>query len=204
MYLSCRIDSFPKVYARYDYPGEEGINPAYSDIERCEPLCPDEKRIWALRGDGTLATGIKNICVRKGNTDLFQKVEDTLHKYVDKTNRYGHPSLALPEGTYDGSVHYAGWLCNRSDHLQVFLLSGRFHNKMLSEEQRDIIEAYVAGKFINAYGQDRVVFYDQIGDERLDIFLAGPFPKDRPCRTYTQDSIKKFAYERLIGTPARL
>jgi|GEM_PF-2788062 len=200
--LFSEIRTFPKVYARYDYAGEGGINPAYTDIERCEPLCPGEKRIWVLRGDGTLATGIKNVCVREGNTDLFQKVEGAFHKYLDKTNRYGHPSLALPEETYDGSVHYAGWLCNR-DQIEVFLQSGRFHNEMLTDEQRNTIEAHVAEKFIKAYGKESVVFYDRNDNEMLTNFLAGPFPPDRPCRVYTKDSIKKFAYERLMAIACR-
>lgn len=187
--LQPQCKSYPITHATYGYTGEGGINPAYCDIDACSPLCPDEKRIWALRGDGILATGIKNVCVGEGNTSIFHKIDETAHPYLDQKNRYGHPSLAVPETTYDGSVYMAGWLCERSDHLQIFLQSGRFHNEKLSPNQRNFLESHIAYKFIQAYRSKRVIFYDRIGDEMLTRFLAGPFPIDRPSRTYTLHSL---------------
>lgn len=192
-------ESFPKVHATYGYEGEGGINPAYCDIDTCIPLCPDEKRIWVLRGDGILATGIKNVCVYEGNTSIFDKIEETAHTYLDSKNRYGHPSLAVPDTTYDGSVYLAGWLCERHDHLQIFLQSGRFHNNSLSAVERNILESHVAYKFIQTYRTERVIFYDRIGEETLTLFLAGPFSTERPSRIYTLQSLSTtHLYEQMM------
>lgn len=204
--LHSEIKTLPKVNAGYGYEGEQGINPIYCDIDACQPLYLDEKRIWALRGDGILATGIKNVCVGEGNTDLWKKVDKSAHVYLEKTNRYGHPSLAVPDGEYDGSVHYAGWVCRRVNHLQVFLQSGRYRVETLfSEAERESIETYIAFKFMDIYQQEKVLFYDRIGEELLTDFLKGPFDQARPCRTYTWETIEKnlkrseaIAYEKMM------
>ena len=49
------------VLPKYAYSGESGVNPAFQCIEEVDrPLRLNEKRIFALRGDFILATGVKN------------------------------------------------------------------------------------------------------------------------------------------------
>jgi hypothetical protein len=182
---------FPARPPRYFYPGEQDyINPAYCNIEACAPLCPNETRIWVFRGDGIVATGIKNALVEEGNIDLFQKVDESFHKYMQRDNRYGHPSLAIPEGEYDGAVYYAGWLCQRQDHIQVLLQSGRFFDRSLSDRCKQLFETYVAGQFIRSYGDQDVIFYDCTKMESLVDFFSGPFPKTRVGRIYNRAVIE--------------
>lgn len=109
-----------------------------------------------------------------------------MHDQIQPHNRYGHPSLAMPEGAYDGTVYYAGWLRKSANHIEVFLSSGRFQNGQLTMEQREIIEAYIANKFILAYGVQHIVFFDLIADKEFPPFVQCiPFPYDKKRRIYT-------------------
>lgn len=183
-YYKKRIEKIIPLKSRYQYDNEKSINPAYTDIESSNYLCLDEKRIFVLRSDFILATGIKNVCINEGNTDIFQKTDAILHPYINKNDRYGHPSLAQIDGSYDGSVYYAGWLCQRLDHIKVFLQSGRFHHPNLTDLEKMDIEFYIAYQFMKHYGRQDIIFYDCDENEKLTLFLSDQLPKDKPHRIY--------------------
>lgn len=152
--------------AAYLYEHEKAnYNPAFENISEEDFYCPlrrNEKRIFSLRGDFILATGMKNVSSRLGNKpfEIYPDyIQNSLETYLDVNDRYGHPSLAMAEGEYDGSVFYGGWLAKRDGYLQVYLISGRF-NQQLSEEQQTLIESYIAKKLIEAYGDQRIRYYD--------------------------------------------
>lgn len=182
-----RISRIKPILPTYRHEGEESINPAYTDIENCMPLCLDEKRIFVLRGDFILATGIKNVCVWEGNTDIFSVTDPMVHHHINRKDRYGHPSLAVPDvGTgYDGSVYYAGWLCQRNGHIKIFLQSGRFHKHDMTESQKLDIELFIVYQFMKSYGKQNIFIYDCDPDEKLSLFLADQLPSDKVYRLYT-------------------
>jgi hypothetical protein len=179
-----RIEKIIPVKPRYQYDDEKSINPAYTDIESSGHLCLDEKRIFVLRSDFILATGIKNVCVNEGNTDIFRKTDAVVHQYINKKDRYGHPSLTQVASSYDGSVYYAGWLCQRLNHIKVFLQSGRFHHSNLTDLEKMDIEFYIAYQFMRYYGAQDIIFYDCDENEKLTLFLADQLPKNKPHRIY--------------------
>ena len=184
--MKAHIKTFPKVLPQYKYENEDSINPVYSDIEHCSPLCIGEKRIWVLRTDFTLALGIKNAYASKGNLKLLDKVDETMHTYVNLDDRYGHPSLALPENDYDGSVYYAGWLHQRSNQLEIFICSGRYHNENLSRKQRLCLELYLFLVIKQAFGNQPIIFIDWHHEKELELFLKGSlFHPKIPKRTYS-------------------
>jgi hypothetical protein len=157
-------DSITTVMPLYSYPGEQSINPAYQDISdvRC-PLKKSEKRIWVLRSDFILATGVKNSNSEYGYkpfTVFDEAVQQDPGKYLSLSDRFGHPSIAYREGEYDGSVYYAGWVVQRADHLVVYLCSGRFERDDLSNQQIKTLEMYIAKEFLSAYGEQDIRFYD--------------------------------------------
>lgn len=184
-----QIKSMPSTAPKYYNLNEVGINPVYEDSEHCTELCLHEKKIWALRTDLILAMGIKNGAVRYGNTNIFDRVDPSMHEWIARNNRYGHPSLAISEGAYDGTVYYAGWLRKNQNHIEIFLSSGRFQNTQLTIEQREILEAYVAYKLMLAYGEQDIVFFDwsvEKNDEEFPLFVQGkPFSHDKKRRIYT-------------------
>lgn len=146
------IKPCPKVTPSYFHPGEiGGFNPTYENIEACSRLATHQKRIWVLRGDLILALGIKNLHADKGNTSLYEKIGPDMHQYLNPTDRYGHPSLAVPERGYDGSVYYAGWLIQFHDHIELILHSGRFQNTFLTIDQRNNIERFISLKLGAVY-----------------------------------------------------
>ncbi len=180
------IKTFPTVNASYKYPQEQAINPAYCNIEHCFPLCINDKIIWALRGDLTLALGIKNAYVNEGNTNLLNKIDCSLHQYIDTDDRYGHPSLAMPDQHYDGSVFYAGWIQRHANHLDVFLASGRYQNHKLNALQKWHLEIYLYLKLLNAYGNQTIVFIDWEHTNDLNLFLTGSsLPANKSKRIYS-------------------
>lgn len=192
------IKTFPSVAPPYQYDSEKGmyinpdynekyINPAYCDIDHCLPLCLHEKRIWVLRTDLTLATGIKNANLDEGNTNIFSKIDETMHELIDPDDRYGHPSLAHPANGYDGSVYYTGWLHQHGNHLEVFVGSGRYHNKQLRPQQQKFLEFYIYLKLLEVYGEQKIIFTDYFVKEELEGFLKGDSYQDRnkPTRFYT-------------------
>ena len=183
--------NIPVVKATYGYADEGGINAVYEAIPSTDHgrLRLYEKRIWALRSDFILATGIKNAYKEEhGYNGLAESLDKLVHKHVDWKNRYGHPSLTLPEGKYDGSAYYAGYLCQHSDYLQVYLCSGRFDRTDLNEEATAKLETYIAEIFWAQYGEQDIQF-DQ-GDSNNPAYHAlffknAPLPQDIAKRRYS-------------------
>tara|TARA_B100000949_G_C14262931_1_gene443686 strand:- start:109 stop:1470 length:1362 start_codon:yes stop_codon:yes gene_type:complete len=187
--------NIPSIKPKYSYPGEDCINPGYQDITSIQyPLLPQEKRIWALRSDFILATGVKNAYEREyGYTGFKDSFSESLYPLINWKDRYGHPSLTLPEGNYDGSAFYAGYICQRDGYLQVYLVSGRFERTDLNEEQTHTLEAYIAAQFQTVYGEQDIVF--DYGDSEIPsyhatFFSGRTFDKTNPQRRYNQSSIR--------------
>lgn len=198
------ISQFP------NYENEEGINPAYQNAAQIESTCflnIDEKRIWVLRSDFILATGVKNAYkTRYGYTGLADTFSPAVHHFLNWSNRSGHPSLALAEGRYDGTVLYAGYICQRDGFLQVYLSSGRFDRSDLNAEQMHILESYIAAIFQVTYGRQDIVFEFAIpGNPAYHrvFFGDGIFPAENPRRRYTFSSIQD-TFERLIVAEPRV
>ena len=192
------------VHPKYSYPGESGINPAFQRIEDVDKnLRQDEKRIFALRSDFILATGVKNSEQQFGYQGLRETFHDSQFSYLNRENRYGHPSLTIAGDNNRVSVFYAGHICQRAKFLEVFLSSGRFNrcNRVdegilpLTEEQTTVIEAYLALKFERAYGCRNVLFYDTTPEEdEVDskvFFTNKPISKHKNVRIYNQLTINK-------------
>ncbi len=180
-----------------NYEHEVGINPAYQAINQFaqpQPLALLEKRIWVLRSDFILATGVKNAYKQSYNYQgLADTFEPGLFEFLNWKNRYGHPTLALAESNYDGSSYYAGYICQREGFLQVYLSSGRYDRKDLDEEQKKLLEIYIAAQFQTAYGVQDIVFEFAIpGDPTYHgvFFTDGRFPYDNPRQRYTKESLK--------------
>jgi len=185
------IKKIPTIQAKYTNETEIGINPAYCDIEHSVPLCPHEKKIWLLRGDLILAVGNKNAYVEAGNTTILDAVDTSVQQYIDLNDRYGHPSLAMPEKDYDGSVYSAGWLYQHANHIEVFLYSGRYHNEKITKLQQHYLERYISMQFMEAYGEQDIIFFDYEEDQEIKPFLKGTsFPAEKVKRTYSPASIK--------------
>lgn len=197
------IQEFPSVKRSLDllHDGEDCMNPAYQDIEdvTCS-LRENEKRIWVLRTDTdmVLATGVKNSEFKQGNTPMNEVVCGA--EKLNEKNIYGHPSLAVPDITtnYDGSVYYAGWITQRAKNLVVYVYTGRCQNKDLSMLQKQCLELYIGIQFLNAYGDQDIVFYDRIVERKglFDFFLSNkPFDQEheKTARYYSSSLLKKVA-----------
>lgn len=181
------IKKFPATLPRYQHQNEKSINPAYCDIDHCIPLCPGEKRIWVMRTDGILALGIKNTLIAEGNTALKEKTDEIVHQYIDHEDRYGHPSLALPENEYNGSVYYAGWLYQHSDRIEIMSCSGRYQNKKLKPTQKTFLECYIALKLMERYGGQKIIFIDWENINHLEYFLQNiSYPSMKLKRIYSE------------------
>ncbi|MHB1947600.1 MAG: hypothetical protein ACYCQI_05755 [Gammaproteobacteria bacterium] len=201
MNLRSIVASFPSIHPGERYENEEGMNPAYQTVEeiRC-PLKLNEKRIWALRSDMLLATGVKNAEVSEGNTPMAAVVVGS--ESINPKNRYGHPSLAVvekPSGEYkgyDGKVYYAGWIAQRTKHLEVFVYTGRCLNSFLSNFEKRCLELYIAIEFMKAYGEQDFLFVDRMqgAGAMFRFFLPNkPFDKDHlaTARTYSSALLKQ-------------
>lgn len=187
--------NIPPVHPKYSYPEECCINPGYQDITSIRnALLPQEKRIWVLRSDFILATGVKNAYEKEyGYTGFKESFRESLHPLINWKDRYGHPSLTLAEGNYDGSAFYAGYICQRDGYLQVYLVSGRFERTDLNPKQTRVLEAYIAAQFQTVYGNQDVVF--DYGDSDVPTYHAtffsnGAFEKDNPQRRYSSELIR--------------
>lgn len=185
----------PPVAPKYNYPGDGCINPGYEDITSIRyPLRFQEKRIWVLRSDFILATGVKNAYQSEyGYTGLKDCFSESVHAYINWNHRYGHTSLTLAEGNYDGSAFYAGYICQREGYLQVYLVSGRFERTDLSVDQTRTLEAYIASQFQAAYGDQDIIF--DFGDSNVPqyhatFFANGLFDGSNPQRRYNQLAIR--------------
>lgn len=191
------IQSFiPPVKPTFLYPGEGCLNPGYQPITSVSTrLRLNEKRIWVLRSDFILATGVKNAYEKEyGYTGFKEAFSEPLHKHLNWNDRYGHPSLTLPEGDYDGSAFYAGYVCQRQGFLQVYLVSGRFERFDLNETQTQRLEAYIASQFLTAYGNQTIVFNAGDSDDpkyHTTFFSDGKFGDDVPTRCYTEERISQ-------------
>lgn len=195
-YIQLNIDGVP---AKYTYSDEKGINPAFQRIEEVTKLSNNDKRIFALRSDFILATGIKNAEQEHGYQGLEDAFDEINYKFINWKDRYGHPSL-VGEGE---NVFYAGFVCQRNGYLQVFLSSGRYNRcdresegiYPLTTEEILIIEAYLAIKFQKAYGIQDVAFYDTTPDEDAKdttlFFTNKPFPQYKYPRVYNEKAITK-------------
>lgn len=131
------------------------------------PLNHEEWRIWAFRTDGIVATGIKNSGINSRETVQLPLYLDEYQKsFIDTSQRFGHPSLAVPYDDYDGSVYYAGWLQQidkeNGKYLEAFLTSGRFHNRDLKFAHLVYLEFYLAIEFNKAYGEQDILFFDHL------------------------------------------
>lgn len=187
------------VSKKYIYPNENSINPGYQDIGHVRgPLRPGEKRIWALRSDFILATGVKNAYEKEYRyTGFVESFSPSLHALIDWNDRYGHPSLTLTEGNYDGAAYYAGYICQRDGFLQVYLVSGRFERTDLNEKQTAILEAFISSQFQVVFGLQDIIFdYGDSDDPRYHTaFFGGGFKGEgslegNPQRCYNRQSIQ--------------
>jgi hypothetical protein len=197
--------NIPSIKPKYSYPGEGCINPGYQDITSIQYLLlPQEKRIWALRSDFILATGVKNAYEKEyGYTGFKDSFSKSLYSFINWNDRYGHPSLTLPEGNYDGSAFYAGYICQRDGYLQVYLVSGRFERTDLNEQQTRILEAYIAAQFQTVYGEQDIVF--DYGDSEVPsyhttFFSGSAFDKANPQRRYNSSLIRNIL-QNIPGAP---
>jgi hypothetical protein len=188
-------ENIPAIKPKYRYPNEGSINPGYQDITSIRhPLRPQDIRIWVLRSDFILATGVKNAYEKEhGYTGFKDSFSQSLYSFLNWNDRYGHPSLTLPEGDYDGSAFYAGYICQRNGYLQVYLVSGRFERTDLNEEQTSLLEAYIASQFQTVYGNQDIVFdygNSEIPSYHATFFNGGSFAKNNPQRRYNQSLIR--------------
>lgn len=184
------------------YESEGLINPCYCTIDDESPFRPNEKKIWVLRHDLTVATGIKNVGQsERGRNTTFQSqlAKDLVDKGVvfrPVNDRYGHPSIAFTDKIDDARAYYAGWLSQRDDHIQVYLWSGRFNRHDLSPVKQILVELYITTQLMKL-GNSPVYFHDAesnraVRRERLEQFLNDqPFPDDAPRRVYTVELLNR-------------
>lgn len=144
-------------YAREDEAGL--LNPAFENISEgfhC-PLNFGDKRIWALRSDGILATGIK----RSYSPTYFNSAFSVSSDYLNKLDhRFGHPSLTIPSGNYDGKVLVAGWLFQKQGYIVCINWSGRYCRQDLGESTQAKLRNYLNDTFLHAYGQQPIVYIE--------------------------------------------
>lgn len=152
----------------YIHEGEETVlNPHYEDISHnASHLRQGEIRIWALRGDMILATGIKNAYQNKFGYREFNQTFFNQQHHLNIYGRYGHPSLTYSENN-DVGAYYAGYLKLDANRLQVYLASGRFFTSDYTNEQVKILEEYIAHLFCQAYGVNSIIFYHGMKDYKL-------------------------------------
>lgn len=192
--------------ASYGYHSEQSMNPAYEDISNNPTqLAIGDKRIWVLRSDFILATGIKNSYQQEYNYNgMRETFPASLYKYINWQDRYGHPSLTLSENTSIGA-YYAGYLSLGKNQINIFLASGRYHRQNLSMKSIFILESYIAKKLQQAYGNKKVIFYHGIKSydtypsqkeyyDHLGLFFkSSHYLEQEPQRQYPKSS----AYSKL-------
>lgn len=199
--LEEKIKTYPKTYPRYSYKGENAMNPAYEAVDEFSTIKPNEKKIWALRGDLVLAVGVKNVDMNlhKGAPALMATVTDQAQQFLNFRDRFGHPSLAVKDENFDGSVYMAGWVCQRNDGaIEIALQSGRFQNKALTNDQRDDIELYIARRFMSAYGDTNVIFYDHTDKMVSRYFNDLKQSASSEKRVYTPTMVKELNQKDLL------
>lgn len=193
------------LFPRYSYQGDTPINPAYQDSQNINTrLDLNEKRIWVLREDLVLATGVKNAYQKQFNYQGFESAfKEGLDwtSFVNIKDRYGHPSLTLDHQDKQIGVYYAGYLMQESEQLTLFLASGRYAREDLSLEETQLLESYISLLFQEAYGPQKTVFYcgmrpyefypsDESYYQHLGLFFNNnafnptSLLEDEPKRTY--------------------
>jgi hypothetical protein len=195
-YIKTNITPIYKADKKYD--GENAINPAFENIAQVKKtLRLNEKRIWLLRSDFILALGVKNAYQDMwGYQGLLDTFDECNYPHIEWQDRAGHPSLAFPDDTYDGSVYYAGHFAQRDGYLEVLNYSGRFDRHDLTEEQLKKLEAYVSLQFQKAFGEQKIVFITNARNTNADYYELSLFYTDStlqklaiPKREYTLETI---------------
>lgn len=157
--------NLPLSYPKYFYSNENStLNPAYEDISNNRSyLTQGAIRIWALRGDMILATGIKNAYQKEFGYTEFQETFFDKQHLLNPKDRYGHPSLTQSE-LNDVGAYTAGYLKLTGKTLKVFFASGRYFSKPTSKVKIFILESYLSHLFGKAYNIDKVIFYHGMKD----------------------------------------
>ena len=190
-------ENIPVIRASYTHDKEVAINPAYEDISNhSTEIMAGSIRIWALREDFILATGIKNAYKSEFDYRGLEKAFPAcLHRYINWDDRYGHPSLTISESTTVG-VYQAGYVKLEDGLIKIYLASGRYFRDSLDEEKIAVLEGYIAKKFQQAYGDyDVRVYYgmktyssyksDEEYYDHLGLFFGGVEKLDEePFRSY--------------------
>ena len=140
--------------------------------------------------------GVKNAYQESwGYHGLVETIDPENHCYIDWEDRIGHPSLAIPDHDYDGSVYYAGHLAQRDGYLEVLDTSGRFERLDLTDDQLNKIEAFIALRLQQMLGDQKVSFMVNTRHtfakfHTLSLFYSDkPLPKDTQRREYTSEKI---------------
>lgn len=160
----------------------DGLNPGYIEIEELRPLCIHEKRIFLLRADMALATGLKNDPRAGTYLDNFggcqtgtpfikqnNTIPDEITDYVE-SHLFGHPTLACESNGYLPGI-YGGWMRRLSeDTIEILLSTGRFKGIEVSDEERTCIETHVARRMMKSQQCSDIIFVD-FYKLSLDAFL---------------------------------
>ncbi len=193
-YIQTYISPVPPAYVR---DNEVGINPAYQDITVSrDNLFFNEKKIWLFRSDMIVAVGNKNAYwISFSENGLADVIDSKLHRYINWKDRYGHPSLAVEYPGYQSSAFYGGLLAQRHGYLEIFTSSGRYFRNDLNEKTKQIVEAYLAYVFQNAYGRQPIVFVDSLNNEdyfECSLFYNGhSLPEYCSRRKYDAEDIER-------------
>ncbi|APS50492.1 hypothetical protein [Piscirickettsia salmonis] len=93
------------------------------------------------------------------------------------------------------AIFYAGYVYQRSDSLEVIRLSGRYPQKY-SAAQEALLESYLAQKFCEAYGTQKVIFYSF--NEALS--LSGILSDNREYWDKNKHRIMRREYNEVLQT----
>ena len=176
----------------YKRPNELSINPAYEEATRVKTtLHLHEKKIWLLRSDFILALGNKHAYWTSfAECGLPSAIAPELHQFINWEDRYGHPSLACAHPGFFGDAYYGGLLAQREGYLEIYTSSGRYYRNDLSDENKKLLEAYVAAVLQKAYGIQTVRFRD--APSCNDYYECAIFYHDgvlpEYCRTRSYDA----------------
>ena len=190
-------DSISPVFPAYVRENEVAMNPAYQDITAARhKLFLNEKKIWLFRSDMIVAVGNKNAYwINFAENGLADVIDTKLHRFINWEDRYGHPSLAAEYAGYQSGAFYAGLLAQRNGYLEVFTSSGRYFRNDLDEEDKKIVEAYLAYVFQQTYRRQPIIFVDSLSRE--DYFECALFYNDQvlpeycPRRKYDVEDIER-------------
>lgn len=194
-------DTVSLINPKYIRDNENEINPCFQMLEdRNKTLTLNQKIIWLFRNDGALVTGVKNAYwISFGENELAEAVNAGSHKHINWDDRFGHTSLVPAGVSPDRSAYYGGYICQRSNHLQVFTSSGRYYRDDLSDAAKKTLEAYLTLRFQSVFGEQNVIFCEAPYRDyyELSIFYADlSLPESTvKMRVYTKESAKKIFAE---------